>query len=197
MIFFETEANPTEWFPMPLHWTPLHQKEIAEWSAACAEIMYRRYKRWWWSPDRDALADHFRQLIEAHPNPNVPAHQAFLYGGDPRRVPQPFYALVVQSEGEDREAGLRTVVQANEANPLRPPDVVEFESSRLGQGLRCLRYFGTEGEIGVSLNYGWWSDEHQIYASLRTVSAELGWLVTNSDIFDEFARSIWLNPEPS
>jgi hypothetical protein len=68
VIFFETEADPTEWFPMPLHWTAHRQKEIDEWSAAYAEIMYRHHKKWWRSPNRLVLANYFRQLIEFHPN---------------------------------------------------------------------------------------------------------------------------------
>jgi hypothetical protein len=196
VIFFETEADPTEWFLMPLHWTSQNQRETEEWAATCAEIVYQRHKKWWRSPNRNMLANLFRQLIEVHPLPDVPAHQAFLYGGDPRRIPQPFYALVVQPESEDREADLRIVVQAAEENPIRPPDVEAFDSDRIGPGLRCLHYFGDEGELGVSLNYGWWSEEHQVYASVRTVTAEVGWLATNIDIFDDFARSIWLNPNP-
>ncbi|TPQ22076.1 hypothetical protein [Streptomyces sporangiiformans] len=196
MIFFETEADLTEWFPMPLHWTAHHQNEIDKWSATCAEIVYQRHKKWWRRPNRLALANQFLQLIEAHPNPKIPADQIFLYGGDPRRIPQPFYALAMQSDGEDREAGLRTIVQATEENPVRPPDVGAFDSERIGQGLRCLRYFGDPGDLAVSLNYGWWSEEHQVYASVRTVTDEVGWLATNLDIFDDFARSIWLNPDP-
>lgn len=196
MIFFETEADPTEWFPMPLHWTALHENEIADWTTTCAEIIYRRHKKWWRNPDRMALAHRFRQLIEAHPNPSIPAHQAFLYGGDPRRVPQPFYALAVQTEGGDREVELHTVVQAYGENPVRPPDVVSFDSSRIGLGLRCLRYFGDEEGLAVSLNYGWWSEEHQIYASIRTVTMDVGWLATNLDVFDDFAHGIWLNANP-
>ncbi len=73
---------------------------------------------------------------------------------------------------------------------------MEFDSDRIGSGLRCLRYFGDEDGLGVSLNYGWWSEEHQMYASIRTVTDEVGWLATNLDVFDDFARSIWLNPNP-
>ncbi|MGA5120196.1 hypothetical protein [Streptomyces pseudogriseolus] len=197
MIFFETEADPTEWFLMPHHWTDLHQSEIDEWSATCAEIIYRRHKKWWRSPNRDALVRSFRLLIESHPHPSIPAHQVFLYGGDPRRVPQPFYALAVQPESGDRDGELRSVVQATEKDPPRSPDVMDFDSDRIGPGLRCLRYFGDEDGLGVSLNYGWWSEEHQLYASVRTVTDDVGWLATNLDVFDDFARSIWLNPDPA
>ncbi|MET9993043.1 hypothetical protein ABZ061_26165 [Streptomyces mutabilis] len=196
MIFFETEEDPTEWFLMPLHWSPQHQNEKAEWAATCAEIVYRRHKRWWRSSDRETLVQRFRQLIEVHPNPNIPAQQAFLYAGDPRRVPQPFYALVARPESEDRSTGLRAVVQASEESPVRPPIVDEFTSDRLGAGLRCLRFFGDDEGLAASLNYGWWSEDHQIYVSVRTVTSDLGWLGTNLDIFDDFARSIWLNVDP-
>ncbi|MXM62458.1 hypothetical protein GR925_03080 [Streptomyces sp. HUCO-GS316] len=196
MIFFETEADPTAWFPMPLHWTDQDQDEMVKWSVTCAEIVYQSHKKWWRHPRRLVLADRFMQLAEAHPLPNVPAQQAFLYGGDPRRIPQPFYALAMKADGEDRESSLRTLVQATEENPVRPPDVVEFESHRLGRGLRCLRYFGAERTLNASLNYGWWSEEHQLHASVRTVSTELKWLTANISLFDEFARSIWLNSNP-
>ncbi|MEV0170948.1 hypothetical protein AB0I00_07450 [Streptomyces sp. NPDC050803] len=196
MIFFETEADPTRWFPLPLHWTEEDQDEMVKWSVMCAEIVYQRHKTWWRRPKRLTLADRFLQLAEAHPVPNVPADQAFLFCDDPRRIPQPFYALAAQSEGENREAGLRTIVQATDENPVRPPDVTEFHSDRLGRGLRCIRYFGSESDLNASLNYGWWSEEHEVYASVRTVSTEVEWLTANLDVFDDFARSIWLNPNP-
>ncbi|GAA2607973.1 hypothetical protein GCM10010304_68550 [Streptomyces roseoviolaceus] len=197
MIFFEFEADPTEWFPLPLHWTDNErdQDEMVNWAVTCAEIVHQRHKRWWRRPKRLAIADHFLQLAEAHPIPTVPAHQAFVYGSAPGRVPQPFYALAGQSEGKDQETELRMMVQATGDHPVRRPDVSEFHSDRLGRGLRCLRYFGDNGGYG-SLNYGWWSEEHQVYATVRTVSTELDWLTANMGLFDDFARSIWLNPNP-
>ncbi|MEU5596990.1 hypothetical protein [Streptomyces sp. NPDC020298] len=196
MIFFETEADPTEWFLMPLHWTELDQDKIEDWSQACAEIMVRRHKKWWRSPDKEALTTRFRLLLQAHPHPAIPAGQVFLYGGDPRRVPQVFYALTVQPGDEDRYQGLRTLVQADTQNPARPPDVEPFHSDRLGDGLRCLRYFADDDQLGVSLNYGWWLEDLQVYASLRTVTSDIGWLSSLIDEWDEFARSIWLSPDP-
>ncbi|MFC9680797.1 hypothetical protein [Streptomyces sp. NPDC056948] len=135
MIFFEFEADPTEW------WSGLSR---------AGRSFIKRHKRWW-RPKRHAIADHFLQLAETHPLPNVPAHQAFVYGGAPGRVPQPFYALAGQSEGKDRETELRMMVQATGDHPVRRPDVSEFPSDRLGRGLRCLRYFGDNG-VYVSLN---------------------------------------------
>lgn len=197
MIFYETEADPAAWFLLPLHWKASDVEQIEEWAQTCAEIMYRRHKGWWRKPDRNALTARFRLLQETHPHPSIPADQVFLYGGDPRRVPQPVYALSVGSDGEDRETGLRKVVQADEQNPIRPPDVTPFTSERMGvEGLRCLRYFGDGGQLCVSVNYGWWSEEHQVYASLRTVSGDLGWLFAHDDVFDDFARSVWLNADP-
>ncbi|WAZ23369.1 hypothetical protein STRCI_004708 [Streptomyces cinnabarinus] len=200
MIFFETEADPTHWFPLPLHWTARDQEEMVKWSLMCAEIVRHRHRKWWYRPRRIRIAERFLRLAEAHPVPNVPADQAFLYAGDARRVPQPFYALAAGPEGEDREAGLRTMVQADEENPVRPPDVVEFRSDRLGRGLRCIRYFGSgsgsERDLNASLNYGWWSEEHRVYVSVRTVSTDVPWLMANLAAFDDFARSVWLNPNP-
>ncbi|MFI7020732.1 hypothetical protein [Streptomyces sp. NPDC050164] len=90
---------------------------------------------------------------------------------------------------------LRMMVQATGDHPVRRPDVSDFHSDRLGRGLRYLRYFGDKG-VYASLNYGWWSEEHQVYATVRTVSTELDWLTVNMGILDDLARSIWLNPNP-
>lgn len=198
MIFFEFDADPAEWFALPLHWTDTEQDqdEMVKWSLMCAGIVRQRHKKWWWRPKQLTIADHFLQLAEAHPLPNVPAHQAFLYGGDPRRIPQPVYALAAQSEGPDRESELRMMVQATAEHPIRPPDVTEFHSDRLGRGLRCIRYFGDNGR-SLSLNYGWWSAEYQVYATVRTVSTEPEWLTANMGVFDDFARSVWLNQDPA
>lgn len=196
MIFFETEADPTEWFLMPLHWTEADQEKIDEWAATCAEIMRRRHRKWWKSPSQKALAARFRLLAEAHPHPAIPADQVFLYGGDPRRVPQPFYALTVDSTTDDHAHNLRVLVQATEDNPVRAPEVEPFVSERLGEGLRCLRFFGDEERLSASLNYGWWNEETQRYAAIRTVTDDIGWLIATMDDFDEFVRTIWLNPNP-
>ncbi|CAM5270599.1 hypothetical protein [Streptomyces griseomycini] len=196
MIFFETEADPTNWFLMPLHWTELDQDKIEDWSRTCAEIMSRRHRKWWRSPNKDALTTRFRLLVESHPHPAIPADQVFLYGGDPRRIPQVFYALAVRSDGGDRRKELLTLVQADKGNDVKPPEVETFHSDRMGDGLRCLQYFDDAGQVCVSLNYGWWSEEHQTYASLRTVTGDLGWLMSLIDEWDDFARSIWLNSNP-
>lgn len=196
MIFFETEADPTEWFLMPLHWTELDQDKIEDWSETCAEIMFRKHKKWWNSPNKKALTARFRQLLEAHPHSAIPADQVFLYGGDPRRIPQPFYALAAQTSGEDHHPGLLKLVQADEENPVRPPDIDTFHSDRLGEGVRCLRYFGDGDQLSVSLNYGWWLEDLQLYASLRTVTSDIGWLTSLIDVWDEFAGTVWLDPNP-
>jgi hypothetical protein len=196
MIFFEVAADPLQWFHLPLHWTEEDQDEKIKWSLMCAEAVRHQHKTWWRRPKRLKLAERFLQITEVHPAPNIPADQAFLYAGDPRRIPQPFYALAGPLEGVDCETGLRTIVQATKENPVRPPEVADFHSPRLRQGLRSLRYFGSEGALNVSLNYGWWSEELKVYASVRTVSTEHDWLNAHLGVFDGFARSIWLNPEP-
>ncbi|MYY85158.1 MULTISPECIES: hypothetical protein [unclassified Streptomyces] len=196
MIFYETEADPTEWFLLPLHWKATDVEKIEQWAADCAEIAARRHRGWWKRPDKKALTARYRLLQEAHPNPGVPADQVFLYGGEPRQVPQPVYALTVQPDGEYREADLLKVVQATGVHPVRPPEVAPFHSDRLGEGFRCVRYFGSDDRLGVSVNYGWWSEEHRVYATLRSVSGDLGWFLAHLDVFDGFARSVWLNANP-
>ncbi|MET8447731.1 hypothetical protein [Streptomyces sp. NPDC005209] len=50
--------------------------------------------------------------------------------------------------------------------------------------------------MGVSLHYRWWLEDLGLYASLRTVTDDIGWLTSLIDDWDEFARSIWLDPDP-
>ena len=48
----------------------------------------------------------------------------------------------------------------------------------------------------MSLNYGWWLEDLQLYASLRTVTSDIGWLTSLIDVWDEFAGTVWLDPNP-
>lgn len=197
MIFFDMDSDPTEWFMMPLHWTSADNDKMEEWAFTCSEITYRKHVKWWRGPSRATLAARFRLLAEAHPHPSIPADQVFLWAGDPRRVPQPVYALAMQSEDGDREGELRILVQATEKDPVFPPNVESFRTDRLGEGLRCLQYFGPRDNVGASLNYGWWAKEVQAYVSVRTVSGDIGWLTSQLDIFDDFARSISVTLNPT
>lgn len=50
------------------------------------------------------------------------------------------------TEGKERETELLMMVQTAEGNPVR--------------------HFGGNGDY-ASLNYGWWSKEHEVYATVR------------------------------
>ncbi|MER5518706.1 hypothetical protein [Streptomyces sp. NPDC002763] len=86
----------------------------------------------------------------------LPVHQAFVYIPDPRRDFLTFVTHIDASEGET-ESVLSELVQENAPGALQDPEVVEFDTDRLGRGRRSVRHFVSPKAEAVccSVNYAW------------------------------------------
>ncbi|ATL29666.1 hypothetical protein [Streptomyces formicae] len=126
----------------------------------------------------------------------VPVHQVFLYVPDPRREFLTFLVHAGPSEG-DVDATLDELVQKNEPGAAQDPEVIDFDTDRLGRGKRSIRYFvSTKAEaMCVSVNYAWRIESLGIDVIVRTLGEDIGWITANIDEFDEFARSLFVNPD--
>ncbi|WP_306335006.1 hypothetical protein [Streptomyces sp. KL118A] len=124
----------------------------------------------------------------------VPAHQIFLYVPDPRREFLTFLVHAGPSEG-DVDATLDELVQKNEPGAAQDPEVIDFDTERLGRGKRSVRYFvaAKAGAMCCSVNYAWRLESLGIDVIVRTVGEDIGWITSNIDEFDAFARSLFVN----
>lgn len=81
-------------------------------------------------------------------------------------------------------------MQRHEPGTVQPPEVVDFTTDNLSQGLQSRRIFMSEGMNSpcCSVNYGWRVESYGIDLSMRTVSEEIDWTTANVAEFDKFAR---------
>ncbi|CAM5251386.1 hypothetical protein SALBM135S_09092 [Streptomyces alboniger] len=126
----------------------------------------------------------------------VPVHQIFLYVPDPRREFLTFLVHAGPSEG-DVDATLDELVQKNEPGAAQDPEVIDFDTDRLGRGKRSIRYFvAAKAEaMCVSVNYAWRIESLGIDVIVRTLGEDIGWITANIDEFDAFARSLFINTD--
>ncbi|MGV9880524.1 hypothetical protein [Streptomyces sp. NPDC003006] len=124
----------------------------------------------------------------------VPVHQIFLYVPDPRREFLTFLVHAGPSEGDVNET-LDELVQKNEPGAAQDPEVIDFDTERLGRGKRSIRYFvAAKAEaMCVSVNYAWRIESLGIDVIVRTLGEDIGWITSNIDEFDDFARSLFIN----
>ncbi|WP_409059058.1 hypothetical protein [Streptomyces sp. SYP-A7185] len=124
----------------------------------------------------------------------IPVHQIFLYVPDPRREFLTFLVHAGPSEG-DVESKLDELVQKDEPGAAQEPEVVDFDTERLGRGKRSIRFFvaAKAGAMCCSVNYAWRIESLGIDVIVRTVGEDIGWITANIDEFDDFARSLFVN----
>ncbi|MGW2228075.1 hypothetical protein [Streptomyces formicae] len=82
------------------------------------------------------LAHELDSVAEQLPR-TVPVHQVFLYVPDPRREFLTFLVHAGPSEG-DVDAPLDELVQKNEPGAAQDPEVIDFDTDRLGRGKRSM-----------------------------------------------------------
>lgn len=124
----------------------------------------------------------------------IPVHQLFLYVPDPRREFLTFLVHAGESKGEV-EATLDELVQKDEPGAVQDPEVIDFDTERLGRGRRSIRYFvaAKAEEMCVSVNYAWRIESLGIDVIVRTVGEDIGWITSHIEEFDAFAQSLFVN----
>lgn len=95
---------------------------------------------------------------------NVACHMCFIHQPHPSLTPLPVYMATWRPIGSRYEA-LRRLSNADDPDVIQPPEVEEFSTRELGQGLKVLR-FGRqpkkgwrEDKVFAALNYAWRNEE--------------------------------------
>ncbi|MEV5979837.1 hypothetical protein [Streptomyces sp. NPDC052114] len=193
----DTDSDATVWLGMPvLGEGLLAARRRKKWARRTSELL------WALVDDEPVDAKQVKSLThelettaEAIPR-TVPVHQLFLYVPDPR---QDFLILLVHagpSEGAV-DTTLDELVQKNEPGAARPPEVIDFDTERLGRGKRSIRHFyASKAEaMCCSVNYAWRIESLGIDVIVRTVGEEVERITSSIADFDAFARSLFVNPD--
>jgi hypothetical protein len=107
----------------------------------------------------------------------LPMHNGFIHLPDLRLAPLLVGIGVWAAVGE-RDAQLRALVHADDADAMKPPMIEEFRPARMdprdGPGLKVLAYTRDGERITGFLSYAWRSDEHDTAVRMFTASSDLG-----------------------
>ncbi|MEU5895943.1 hypothetical protein [Streptomyces venezuelae] len=191
----DSDSDATVWLAMPLLGDGRGvARERKKWARRTSELL--------WSLVDDEpvdkkqvkmLAFELDSVAEQLPR-TVSVHQVFLYVPDPRREFLTFLVHAGPSE-DDVDATLDELVQKDAPGAVQDPEVIDFDTERLGRGKRSIRYFvaSEAGAMCCSVNYAWRLEPLGIDVIVRTVGEDIGWITSNIDEFDEFARSLFVN----
>lgn len=193
----DTDSDATVWPAMPVlgdGWRADRKRK--KWARRTSELLWALVDD---EPVDDKqvkmLAFELDSAAELIPK-TIPVHQIFLYVPDPRREFLTFLVHAGPSEG-DVDATLDELVQKNEPGALEAPEVIDFDTERLGRGKRSVRrFFAAKADaVCCSVNYAWRLEPLGIDVIVRTLSEDIGWITSNVDEFDDFARSLFINVE--
>ncbi|MEU6995602.1 hypothetical protein ABZ953_33720 [Streptomyces sp. NPDC046465] len=193
----DTDSDATIWLAMPILGEGRRAaRERKKWARRISELL------WGLVDDEPVdkkqvkmLAFELDSAAELIPK-TVPVHQIFLYVPDPRREFLTFLVHAGPSEG-DVDTTLDELVQKNEPGAAQDPEVIDFDTERLGRGKRSIRYFvAAKAEaMCCSVNYAWRLESLGIDVIVRTLGEDIGWITSNIEEFDAFARSLFINLE--
>ncbi|HUN36926.1 MAG TPA: hypothetical protein VMU95_33425 [Trebonia sp.] len=181
---------PWIWIPCP---PDFHEGvDLSSWAAHHAH-------EWWANSGQEHGEPQVRllatMLAEMHDYAyaNLPMHQGVIHlpetGLAPLLVSFGFWAAT----GE-RTAQLRALVHADDPDAIRPPEVSEFATERLGPGLKSLVYTRTDVTLSAHLCYAWRSEELGTAVRMFTACPDLGRLHRALPDIEQLARFVTINP---
>ena len=184
--WISVEYAPWIWIPCP----PIFPEDFNRDSWA---LLYAR--EWWWKSGREhgepevgLLA---RTLAEIHDYAyaHLPMHRGFIHLPDIRLPPLLVAFGIWEAVGEPT-AQLRALVHADEPEAIEPPEVAEFDTQRLGSGLKSMSYSRENETVSGHLDYAWRSEEHATALRMFTASPDLGRLQRAVPDIEQLARGV-------
>jgi hypothetical protein len=165
------------WIPCTPVFPDGHDRQ--SWAALYAGI--------WWEasrlPHKKKQVKDLAQTLEAMHETTyseLPCHMALIHFPDIRLAPLVVCVGVWQAEGE-RDAQLRALAHADEADGTQPPIVTEVTAEHLGTGLKVFFYkkmanglASSRSGLNAFLNYAWRSEQYQTAVRLFTACPDLG-----------------------
>jgi hypothetical protein len=133
---------------------------------------------------------------------NVACHLCFIHQPHPSLSPLPVYMAAWRPIGE-RDEALRRLANADDPDVIQPPEVMEFNTPELGQGLKVLR-FGRqpgkgwkEGKVFGALNYAWRNEKLETDLRVFASTGDIGRLRRAIPDIDELVNVTKIVPAPS
>ncbi|MFI8927924.1 hypothetical protein ACIG3E_09650 [Streptomyces sp. NPDC053474] len=189
----DTDSDATVWPAMPVLEGRNAARARKKWARRTSELLWSLVDEPFEKKQVKMLAYELESTAELVPQ-KIPVHQVFLYVPDPRRDFLTFLVHAGPSTG-DVDATLAALVQKDEPGAVQDPEVMDFDTERLGRGMRSIRYFVSDKAQAMccSVNYAWRLESLGIDVIVRTLSEDIGWITSHIDEFDEFARSLFVN----
>lgn len=158
------------------------------------------YAEQWWQmsgePHRDRevslLAETLVEMRE-YAYEHLDMHNGLIHLPDLGTAPL-LVSLGVWEAVGDRTTQLRVLVHADDPEAMEPPLVDEFETDRLGPGLKMLCYTRKSGTVTGHLNYAWRSEEHATALRIFTGCPDLGRLQRAIPDIDQLAHRVTIVP---
>lgn len=138
-------------------------------------------------PGVEALAAMIERAHDGYTR--VPCHQIWVYLRDPAVPPLPVLIGIWKMQGE-RTARLRYLSGAGDTAGVRPPDVAEFATDRLGAGLRAIRYRNRNDRVVAALAYAFRAEEFETEVQVSAATPDLRQLGNALGDIDEFVRGL-------
>ena len=158
------------------------------------------YAEQWWEWSGRARADRevkllARTLADIHEYgyAHLDMHRGFIHLPNLDVVPLLVSFGIWEAVG-DRTAQLRILTHADDPEATQPPLVDEFETERLGPGLKVLCYTRTGETVTGHLSYAWRSEEYATALRLFTGSPDLGRLQRAILDIEQLARGAVIIP---
>lgn len=132
----------------------------------------------------------------------VACHLCFIHQPHPSLAPLPVFMAVWRPIGE-RDEALRRLTNADDPEAIQSPEVQEFTTRELGQGLKVLRFGrqpgkrGKEGEIFGALNYAWRNEKLETDLRVFASTGNIGRLRQAIPDIDELVNVTKIVPAPT
>lgn len=184
--WISVEYAPWIWIPCP----PIFPEDFDRDSWA---LLYAR--EWWWKSGREHAEPEVgllaRTLAEIHDYAyaHLPMHRGFIHLPD-IRLPPLLVAFGIWKAVGEPTAQLRALVHADEPEAIEPPEVAEFDTQRLGSGLKSMSYSRENETVSGHLDYAWRSEEHATALRMFTASPDLGRLQRAVPDIEQLARGV-------
>ncbi|MGH3252312.1 MAG: hypothetical protein ACRDOI_39715 [Trebonia sp.] len=166
--------------------------DLGSWASGYAELWWRMSGREHGDREVKALAQVLTEMRE-YAYGHLEMHNGLIHLPDLGIVPLLVSFGVWEAAG-DRTTQLRVLTRADDPGAMDSPLVDQFETERLGQGIKTLSYTRKGGTVTGYLNYAWRSEEHATALRMFTGCPDLGRLQRAIPDIEQMAHDVTIIP---
>jgi hypothetical protein len=184
--WISVEYNQNIWIPCP----PVFPEGLDRKSWA------NLYAEEWWS--RTAQPHGKREIkimaqmlsdVHAYAYANMAMHRGFLHLPALGLTPLLVSFGIWEARG-DRTEQLRALTRADDPTVIQAPIIEEFDTDKLGPGIKVAAYTRNQDVVTGYLNYAWRSEEYATAVRMFTGSPDLGRLQQAVPDIEQLARTV-------